>query len=138
MPRDAAGSEGRHFMKAFGPRLFLVLLLATPAFAQRGAPAPVSPEVHSDGRVTFRVAAPNATEVRLTAEFLKTPQALQKDQKGVWSVTVGPAAPEIYGYQLAVNGVVAIRGRVDVPAAAPMFYDVKLVPHGAVDQRWYP
>ena len=125
-------------MKPLTTRLFLVLLLATPAFAQRGAPAPLSPEVLPDRRVTFRLAAPNATEVRLTAEFLKTPQVLQKDPKGVWSVTVGPVTPEIYGYQLAVNGIVATRGRVDVPAAAPMFYDVKLIPHGSVDQRWYP
>ena len=125
-------------MKPLTTQLFLVLLLATRAFAQRGAPAPLSPEVLPDRRVTFRLAAPNATEVRLTAEFLKTPQVLQKDQKGVWSVTVGPVTPEIYGYQLAVNGIVATRGRVDVPAAAPMFYDVKLIPHGSVDQRWYP
>jgi enterochelin esterase family protein len=52
-------------------------------------------------------------------------------------VTVGPVAPEIYTYQLSVNGVVASRGSLDVPGSAPMFYDLRPVPHGAVEQRWY-
>lgn len=116
--------------------LALVLLLAPPALAQRG-PALRSPEVHPDRRVTFRIAAPNATEVRLTGEFITGGQVLQKDEKGIWSVTVGPLAPEIYSFTLSVNGVAATRGRLDVPGNAPMFYDMRPVPHGAVEQRWY-
>jgi len=112
------------------------VLLASPAFAQRG-PALRSPEVQPDRRVTFRLAAPNATEVRLTGEFMTGAQALQKDEKGIWSVTVGPVAPEIYSYTLTVNGVAATRGRLEVPGAAPMFYDMRPVAHGAVEQRWY-
>ena len=87
--------------------------------------------------MTFRLAAPNATEVRLSGDFLTAPQTLQKDEKGIWSVTVGPVAPERYGFTLAVNGVAATRGTLDVPGAAPMFYDLKPVPHGAVEQRLY-
>jgi enterochelin esterase family protein len=117
--------------------LVLVVALAQPAFAQRGGPALRSPEVHPDRRVTFRLAAPNATEVRVSGDFISAPQPLQKDEKGIWSITVGPVMPEIYAYQLSVNDVVASRGSLEVPGAAPMFYDLRPVPHGAVEQRWY-
>lgn len=124
-------------MKTFGLCL-VALLVAGPLFAQRGGPAVRSPEVLPDGRVTFRLAAPNATEVRLSGDFLAAPQPLQKDEQGIWSITVGPVSPERYGFTLAVNGVVATRGTLDMPGAAPMFYDLKPVPHGAVEQRLYP
>lgn len=124
-------------MKAFGVVLFFLLAAAPAPLAQRGAPPVRSPEVHADGRVTFRLAAPAATDVRLTADFLAAPQALTRDEKGLWSVTVGPLAPEIYGYALGVNGVSVTRGTLDVPGAGPMFYDMRAVPHGGVEQRWY-
>jgi len=124
-------------MKAFSLLVLLVTLAAQPAFAQRGGPALRSPEVQPDRRVTFRLSAPNATDVRLSGDFLKAPESLQKDEKGVWSITVGPVSPEIYGYQLSVNGVTATRGTLDVPGAAPMFYTMRPVAHGAVEQRWY-
>lgn len=124
-------------MKAFLPGLLLALVLAPSLLAQRGAAAVRSPELHADARVTFRLAAPDATAVRLTGDFATAPQPLTRDEKGIWSVTVGPVAPEIYSYALTVNGVTATRGTVDVPGAAPMFYDQRAVPHGAVQQRWY-
>jgi enterochelin esterase family protein len=113
------------------------MFVAQPVFAQRGGPALRSPEVLPDARVTFRIAAPNATDVRVSGDFLKAPEALNKDEKGVWSVTIGPVSPEIYNYQLSVNGLVTTRGRLDVPAASPRFYDVRPVAHGAVEQRLY-
>ena len=117
--------------------LLACVLAVSPALAQRGGPAVRSPEIQADGRVTFRLVAPNATEVRLTADFLPSPQPLQKDDKGIWSATVGPFGPERYGYTLSVNGVAASRGTLDVPGAAPMFYDLTAVPHGTVEQRLY-
>jgi hypothetical protein len=45
-------------MKTFALALLVIVTIAGPAFAQRGAPAVRSPEVHPDGRVTFRLAAP--------------------------------------------------------------------------------
>ncbi len=124
-------------MKTFTSGLVLALILAQPSFAQRGGPAVRALEIHGDGRVTFRLAAPAATDVRLSGDFLRSPQGLTKDEKGIWSVTVGPVTPEIYGYQLSVNGVVATRGTLDMPGSGPMFYDLRAVPHGGVEQRWY-
>src|SRR5215204_3674828 len=124
-------------MKAFIAIVSLVVLVASPASAQRGGPAPRSPEIHPDGRVTFRLAAPNATEVRVSGDFLPAPQPLQKDEKGIWAVTVGPVKPELYTFQVSVNGVSAVRGSLNIPGPAPMFFDMRPVPHGGVDQRWY-
>ncbi|HTS64972.1 MAG TPA: hypothetical protein VMH28_23270 [Candidatus Acidoferrales bacterium] len=60
------------------PRLPALLTVCCAAlFAQ--------PEIAPDRRVTFRLAAPKASEVTLTGEFLKGSASLQKDDKGVWS-----------------------------------------------------
>jgi enterochelin esterase family protein len=123
-------------MKRFALALLLSVLMTPLLFAQRG-PAVRSPEILPDGRVTFRLAAPNATDVRMTGEFLKAPEVLQKDEKGIWSVTVGPVAPEVYGYQMSVNGVPMQRVFLDVPGSTPRFFDVRPVAHGAVEQRLY-
>src|SRR5690348_6959329 len=70
-------------------------------------PAPLrSPEVAPDRRVTFRVSAPKAAEVRLTCECLNDGVAMTKDAQGIWSATVGPIEPEMYEYEFTVDGVV--------------------------------
>src|SRR4029453_9112576 len=66
---------------------------------------------------------------------------------------VGPIDPDIYEYHFTVDGVDNLDQRnpvvkynsrpnliesvVDGPGAAPMFYDVKNVPHGKVEMRYY-
>jgi hypothetical protein len=49
--------------------IFAGIILSLPAFAQRGqrGPTVTSPEVTADGSVTFRIVAPQAQAVRLTA-----------------------------------------------------------------------
>src|SRR4051794_10709150 len=63
-----------------------LLAIAAPALAQR-PPAVVSPEVKPDRTVVFRIAAPKANAVTVVGEFGK--KELTKDDRGVWSVTVG-------------------------------------------------
>jgi enterochelin esterase-like enzyme len=76
---------------------------AGPSAAQSGRPAPVkSPDVGADGRVTFRLRAPNAREV--VAAIGRTRLPMQKDEDGVWSVTSDPMQPDIYTYSLIVDG----------------------------------
>jgi enterochelin esterase family protein len=132
----------------------LPLLALGPSLAgQQPLAALRSPEVLADRRVTFRLAAPRASEVRLTCECVNGAQTLQKDAGGVWSVTLGPFEPDIYEYEFTVDGVtmldprnekVKYNGRpstisslLDVAGTGPRFYDAKPVPHGTVDIRWY-
>src|SRR5690606_36010464 len=141
--------------------LALSLAVASTAVAQPGggrggrggAPPVVSPEVHPDRTVTLRYRAPNATQVTASGELDGQPHPLVKGDDGVWSVTIGPLAPDIYTYAFNVDGVVALDPRnantkygygnfgavsiVQVPGDGPQFYDVRDVPHGEVRIRPY-
>lgn len=115
-------------------------------------PAVVSPEVLPDRRVTFRIFAPKADEVRLTGtDIPRNSQgtAMAKGDNGIWEVTIGPLEPGSYRYNFTVNGVAVIDPRspaisqsnnnvwslVHVPGAAYM--DTQDVPHGAVASVTY-
>src|SRR4051794_6261732 len=92
-------------MKTFG--LGILLLLSSQAFGQPAPGGVISPEVHPDRRVTFRVNAPKAADVTLTADWLAggATEKLTKDARGVWSVTVGPLAPGIAIYNFNIDGL---------------------------------
>ena len=135
--------------------VLLLLPLFVTLHAQQPAqpPAVRSPEVFDDGRITFRLRAPNAARVTVFCECLTNEPALTKGADGVWSVTVGPVDPDIYEYHFTVDGVDNLDQRnpvvkynsrpnliesvVEVPGAAPRFYEVKPVPHGTVSMRYY-
>ena len=59
----------------------------------------VSPELHADRTVTFRIRAGSAPDVRLS---LDGDHAMVKDADGIWSVTLGPLEPEIYEYSFQI------------------------------------
>ena len=110
----------------------------------------VSPEVHEDGRVTLRFAAPDATTVQVAGEITRGagPVAMTRGSDGIWSATLGPLEPEIWSYSFRVQGVdiadpsnpavkptppgQAMGSFVEVPGPAPSFYDSRPVPHGEV------
>ena len=126
-------------------RLSLVLLLPMLGLAQPRPPALVSPEVRADRTVTFRVSAPKAASVQLTGDAVKSPQALERDSAGVWSVTIGPLRPDLYSYRFSVDGLAVVdpgnqvrpATMFTVPGDGPAIYDLRPVPHGEVGERWY-
>ena len=70
---------------------------AAPQQAPR-PPALKSPEIHPDRTVTFRLRAPKAQEVTLNGSWDNgTNLAMTKDEEGVWSTTIGPLAPQLWG-----------------------------------------
>jgi len=76
-----------------------------PANPMMGGPAMVSPEVGPDRRVTFRFVAPKATQVSVAGGFMGGPTVtMQKDAQGVWTGTTEPMEPEIYQYNILVDG----------------------------------
>ncbi len=80
-------------MKAY---ISFLLLASAVAFAQTSrVDTLVSPEVLPDRRVTFRVRAPKASEVSLFGDWMmpNTQQAMTRDDRGVWSTTLGPLEP---------------------------------------------
>jgi enterochelin esterase-like enzyme len=68
----------------------------------RGAPPVKSPEIAADGRVIFRLRAPNAKEVAVSMGGKQLP--MQKDDQGVWALTTDPMTPDIYTYSLVIDG----------------------------------
>ena len=64
---------------------------------------PVSPLVHADRRVTFLFQDAHAKSVVLALAGIP-PAPLKKKAHGMWAVTVGPLAPEIYTYAFTVDG----------------------------------
>ena len=118
---------------------------------QRAGPV-VSPEVHPDRTVTFRVRAPNAQKVTVSGEWPGGAKEMTKDEQGVWSVTLGPLEPDLYGYSFSVDGfrtldpgnssVKPMRSPttsiLDIPGDPPRPHDfVADVPHGTVRSHWY-
>jgi enterochelin esterase-like enzyme len=81
--------------------LVLPASLAAQAGGRGGGPVK-SPEVGSDGRVTFRLRAPQASQVLVAMGGKRLP--MQKDDGGVWSVTSDPLAPDIYTYSFVLDG----------------------------------
>jgi enterochelin esterase-like enzyme len=122
--------------------------------AQAAPPAPpvpvVSPEVHADGSVTFRLRAPNVQEVKVAREGTQ-PVAMQKDDQGVWSVTTAPLAPDYYGYSFTVDGVRTLdasnhvlvpnllspSSALHVPGPPSLPWELNDVPRGEIHHHFY-
>jgi enterochelin esterase-like enzyme len=136
----------------FTSQILPIPLLALTVFGQQRADSLLSPEVHPDRRVTFRIRAPKASEAAFTGDWMKpnTSEKMTRDAEGVWSVTVGPLAPSIYIYTFSVDGVtmadpvnprIKLRARtsaslVEVPGENLQIWDARDVPHGSVDVNW--
>jgi enterochelin esterase-like enzyme len=106
------------------------------------AVALVSPEVHPDQRVTFRLAAPKSAEVKLWGEWIpryNTTEPMHKEAGGVWTATVGPLTPNLYSYIFLVDGVVVgdPAPLVDVPGPQPALYQPRPGAHGTLHQHTY-
>src|SRR5215468_3207589 len=95
-------------------RLFCCSLLTAVALGQVKAPqAPppeppppvISPEVHPDNSVTFRLKDPNAKSVLLRLEGQSKTIGMEKDDQGIWSATTAPLSPDYYGYSFVADGV---------------------------------
>jgi len=74
---------------------------AGPRGGGRGTPVK-SPEIAPDGRVTFRLRAPNAKEVAVAIGSTRLP--MQKDDQGIWSATSDALTPDYYAYSFVVDG----------------------------------
>jgi enterochelin esterase family protein len=148
----------------FSP-IVIAVCLAAPGFSQRGpGPAyedtnnvPVSPELNADRTVTFRLFAPKASEVLLMGspgilEVIKNPAPLTKNDKGVWSVTVGPLPAGFYTYGYAIDGGLRMPDPSNpnlelrrwgatssfiVPGSEKAVFEERPVPHGTVHVNFY-
>ena len=120
-----------------------------------------SPEVHPDGRVTFRLFAPKAVEVWVEGDFLSDSLSgdcqgnyraeLREGEGGVWEHTTPPLRSELYSYTFRVDGLKVLDMsnvfiKRDVSSLTNYFivagnpgdlYSVQDVPRGTVSKVWY-
>ena len=117
----------------------------------------VSPDVHDDQTITFRVKAPDVQKVELTGGPIllalksKNPIAFKRDNDSIWTLTVGPVKPNIYVYRFLLDGVAVVDpnntftgssnqpgySSVIVHGSGPAYYDAKNVAHGNVNRHIY-
>jgi len=108
----------------------------------------LSPEVHSDGRVTLRLRAAKAAEVEVSLGGSKLP--MTKNEKGIWEGTSEPLPPQIYDYTFKVDGTdmidpsnrlvkkwLTLVSMVEVPGSPPRLTEFTDVPHGTVRRMIY-
>lgn len=147
----------------------LVMFFISTTFAQQalwGDAHVVSPEIHKDHTVTFRIRAPKAVKVEITGDF-PAPQQIQTSNGksyvpgkvqlkegigGVWEYTTSePLASELYIYSFIVDGqrmidpasvamvrdVATVSSLFIIPGDPGDLYSVNDVPHGTVARRWY-
>jgi enterochelin esterase-like enzyme len=130
----AHGSAAKRMLAATVAAGILAAVAAAQPAGGRGprGPAVVSPEVQPDGRVTFRISAPKAEKVTLSANDITVlftgggagaitgtsiaavmpatpPPAggpeFVKNDAGIWEATAGPVPPGAYRYVFQVDGV---------------------------------
>jgi hypothetical protein len=124
--------------------LAIFSLLISPAWSQApssgrgpgrgmfGGPAVKSPEVAQDGRLTFRLRAPDAKEVFVT---LGGRAPMTKDDQGTWTATLPSMEPDYYPYNFIVDGVSV--PDPSNPAVKILRWELNNVPHGAVNHHFY-
>jgi len=130
--------------------LALVFFASTQASAER-KPRPHSPEIHEDGRVTFRLRAPNAESVVVDGQWSEESISMQKNDQGIWSVTVDSPPKGIWEYRFEVDGLSMIDPEnsaikpmrsprtsiLHLPSDPPAVHDFQDVPHGTVRHHDY-
>ena len=132
------------FPSAWPPR---VAAAATPQLAPIA-----SPQVHSDGGVTFRVRAPRASLVTIRFDGDPLQRRMTRDSSGVWAITLVPFAPDVYAYGFTIDGVnvpdplnPSVRSNarfppwslIEIAGTETLPWSVRDVPHGSVTTVWY-
>ena len=109
-----------------------------------------SPEIHPDGRVTFRLFAPQAGSVRLSSQAGPDVAMQWDDDEQVWKTTIRPAVADIYPYHFVVDGQAVsdpanreifpnelFKGSLLLMPNPAMRYTVRDIPHGTVHYETY-
>ena len=137
----------------FGSAEFEATRVGPPPAAAGPVPAPTNvpgqefPKIHPDGRVTFRLKAPEAKSVALN---YGQPHPMEKDAEGNWTITFGPIALGFHYYTFLVDGanvcdpasetfygMSRMASGIEIPTPGEDWWLTKDVPHGEVRERRY-
>ncbi|HLN55458.1 MAG TPA: alpha/beta hydrolase-fold protein [Bacteroidales bacterium] len=145
---------------------FVTILLGITGLAQdrpAAAPAPrpafrariISPEIQPDNKVVFRLYSKDAQKVTVSGEWqtgMGATETMARNDTGLFTLTVGPLKPELYGYTFTVDGIRTIdpnnvqvrrdgvnyQSYIIVPGTeSDLYFQKNGVPHGNVTKVWY-
>ena len=108
------------------------------------------PRCNADGTVTFQFKNEKAKSVQVDVQFAGRKDMTRSDD-GTWSVTLGPAAPDMYPYCYVVDGVSVMdpdnpqyfpnegfkNSLLEIPGDGTLPHDIRDVPHGRIEYVHY-
>ena len=114
-------------------------------------PTPSSTVCNPDGTVTFLYKNDNAKKVAVDVQFAGRHDMTRDAKTGMWTVTLGPAAPDMYPYHFEVDGVSVMdplceqyfpnegfkNSLLEIPGKGQLAHDIRNVPHGIVEYVHY-
>lgn len=127
-------------------RLFLCLTSVLCTAAVSAQPSP-----NNDGTVTFRYKNDSAKNVQVDVQFCGR-KDMKRGADGTWTVTLGPAAPDLYPYHYIVDGLNVMdpenpqyfpnegfkNSLLEIPSkAGSLPHDIRNVPHGRLEYIHY-
>lgn len=107
---------------------------------------------HADGTVTFNYQNEHAKQVLVDVQFAGRKEMKRDARTGLWTVTVGPAASDMYPYCFIVDGVSVMDPKnaqyfpnegfknslLEIPARqGSLAHDIRQVPHGRLEYIHY-
>jgi len=131
--------------------LVIAILLAGSVTAQPGGqPQAPSPVVNKDNTVTFNYQSKTAQKVEVDVQFAGRHE-MKKGDNDVWTITLGPTAPDIYPYCFIVDGLQVMdpqnpewfpnegfkNSLLDMRGDGNLPHALKNVPHGSVEYVQY-
>ena len=108
------------------------------------------PQCHDDGTVTFQYKNDSARTVMVDVQFAGRKE-MTRGADGLWTVTLGPAAPDMYPYCFIVDGISVMdpqnplyfpnegfkNSLLEIQSKNPLPHDIRDVPHGRIEYIHY-
>jgi len=122
--------------------------LSTNCFAQSQNQDYQSAIFNADGTVTFQYRNDKAKNVSVDVQFAGKNEMHKDANSGLWTVTVGPAEPDMYPYNFVVDGISIMDPKceqyfpnegfknslLEIPSkSGSLPHDIKNVPHGKIE-----
>ena len=127
----------------------LAVLTSVCCWAQQQTPKSI--RCNQDGTVTFFYKNVQAKNVQVDVQFAGRNPMTRDAATGMWTATLGPAAPDMYPYCFIVDGVSVMdpendqyfpnegfkNSLLEIPGNGTLPHDIKDVPHGRLEYIHY-
>lgn len=130
-------------------------IMSSSALSQFQQDPVISPELHNDGSVTFRIMAQSADSVKISGSWMQgwgSSEDLIKGSDGIWEFNISNLKPDYYNYSYSVNGVRTVDphnpwvirdvrntfSAFILPGKESEFIQLNEQQNGTIHEIWYP